>query len=156
MVLRPPDTVYLVPYGSGGTYEQEVEIHFHPPRVAEAEARIWELQVVAHSKATEVTAATAPLLLGIQPFEEHKTKVKPERASGRRKADFKIAVENKANAPVYVAFDASEPDNDCGFDFTPARRRDRAGRHRDVDRCACGRPSRSGSAARTSAASRST
>ena len=27
-----PDTVYLVPYGSGGTYEQEVEIHFHPPR----------------------------------------------------------------------------------------------------------------------------
>ncbi|MET0768367.1 MAG: PASTA domain-containing protein, partial [Solirubrobacteraceae bacterium] len=115
-----PDTVYLVPYGTGGTYEQEVEIHFHPPRVAEAEARIWELEVFAHSKATETTAATAPMLLGIQPFEEHKTKVKPERASGRRKADFQIAVENKANAPVYVAFDASEPDNECGFAFTPA------------------------------------
>src|SRR5687767_11800519 len=26
-----PDTVYLVPYGTGGTYEQQVEIHFHPP-----------------------------------------------------------------------------------------------------------------------------
>jgi beta-lactam-binding protein with PASTA domain len=115
-----PDTVYLVPYGTGGTYEQQVEVHFHPPRVAEAEARIWELAVVAHSKATVTTATTAPLLLGIQPFEEHKTKVKPERASGRRKADFQIAVENKANAPVYVAFDASEPDNDCAFEFTPA------------------------------------
>jgi beta-lactam-binding protein with PASTA domain len=115
-----PDTVYLVPYGSGGTYEQDVEIHFHPPRAADAEARIWELTVVAHSKAHEVTAATAPLLLGIQPFEDHKTKVKPERASGRRKADFKVAVENKANAPVYVAFDATEPDNECGFRFEPA------------------------------------
>ena len=116
-----PDTVYLVPYGTGGTYEQEVEIHFHPPRVAEAEARIWELAGRgALQGAPRSTAATAPLLLGIQPFEEHKTKVKPERASGRRKADFQIAVENKANAPVYVAFDASEPDNECGFDFTPA------------------------------------
>src|SRR5215218_6222758 len=115
-----PDTVYLVPYGSGGTYEQEIEIHFHPPRAAEAEARIWELQVTAHSKAQERTAASEPLLLGIQPFEGHKTKVKPERASGRRKADFKIAVENKANAPVYVAFDATEPDNECAFRFEPA------------------------------------
>ena len=46
-----PDTVYLVPFGTGGTYEQEVEIHLHPPRSPEAEARLWELQVVAHSKA---------------------------------------------------------------------------------------------------------
>jgi beta-lactam-binding protein with PASTA domain len=114
-----PDTVYLVPYGTGGTYEQEVEIHFHPPRTAEAEARIWELQVTAHSKAHERTAASEPLLLGIQPFEQHETKVKPERASGRRKADFDVAVRNKANAPVYVAFAAKESDDACGFDFTP-------------------------------------
>ena len=114
-----PDTVYLVPYGSGGTYEQEIEIHLHPPRAPEAEARIWELQVTAHSKAQERTAATAPLLLGIQPFEQHDTKVKPERASGRRKADFEVAVENKANAPVYVAFAAKEADDDCGFTFKP-------------------------------------
>src|SRR5919206_4765103 len=46
-----PDTVYLVPFGAGGTYEQEVEIHLHPPRTPEAEARLWELKVVAHSKA---------------------------------------------------------------------------------------------------------
>jgi beta-lactam-binding protein with PASTA domain len=114
-----PDTVYLVPYGTGGTYEQEVEIHLHPPRTPEAEARIWELVVTAHSKAQERTAATAPLLLGIQPFEQHDTKVKPERASGRRKADFQVAVKNKANAPVYVAFAAKEADDDCDFSFTP-------------------------------------
>ena len=97
-----------------------MEIHFHPPRAAEAEARLWELTVVAHSKAHEITAATTPMALVIQPFEEHKTKVKPERASGRRKADFEIAVENKANAPVYVAFDAAEPDNECSFRFEPS------------------------------------
>ena len=123
-----PDTVYLVPYGSGGTYEQEIEIHLHPPRVPEAEARIWELEVTAHSKAQERTAATAPLLLGIQPFEQHDTKVKPERASGRRKADFEVAVKNKANAPVYVAFAAKEADDDCRLLVQAAGGRDRAGR----------------------------
>ena len=56
-----PNTVYLVPFGTSGTYEQEVEIHLHPPRTAEAEARIWELQVGAESKAYNRQAATAPL-----------------------------------------------------------------------------------------------
>ena len=37
---RLPGAVRLV----GGTYEQEVEIHLHPPRAPEAEARVWELQ----------------------------------------------------------------------------------------------------------------
>ena len=46
-----PGTVYLVPFGSGGTYEQEVEVHLHPPRTPTAEARVWELKVVADSKA---------------------------------------------------------------------------------------------------------
>src|SRR6185437_262388 len=34
-----PDTVYLVPFGTGGTYEQEVEVHLHPPRSPQAESR---------------------------------------------------------------------------------------------------------------------
>ena len=80
-----PDTVYLVPFGAGGTYEQDVEVHLHPPRTAEAEARVWELELVAHSKANGREAAAAPFLLGIQPFDDLGTKVEPERASGRRK-----------------------------------------------------------------------
>src|SRR5215212_7471831 len=115
-----PNTVYLVPFGTSGTYEQEVEIHFHPPRSAEAEARIWELEVVAESKAYHQRAATAPLHLGIHPCEEFKTKLEPERASGRRKAQFDVAVRNTANAPVTVALDAADADNELGYDFTPA------------------------------------
>ena len=75
-----------MPFGTSGTYEQEVEIHLHPPRTAEAEARIWDLQVVGQSRAHERQAAAAPLKLGIQPFEEFETKLSPERVSGRRKA----------------------------------------------------------------------
>ena len=77
--------MYLVPFGTGGTYEQEVEIHLHPPKSPDAEAKVWELQVVAHSKAHERTATSAPLALAIKPYVETTTKVRPERAKGRRR-----------------------------------------------------------------------
>jgi beta-lactam-binding protein with PASTA domain len=117
-----PDTVYLVPFGTSGTYEQEVEIHLHPPRTAEAEARIWELSVVAHSKAHGRDAASEPLALGVLPYTETATKVRPERAKGRRKADYTVDVENKANAPVVVALEGTDPDGELqfGFDRPPA------------------------------------
>src|SRR5215218_7733735 len=114
-----PDTVYLVPFGAGGTYEQDVEIHLHPPRTAEAEARVWDLELVAESKAAGTEAATTPFLLGIQPFEDIGTKVEPERASGRRKVRYGVRVENKANAPALIAFEGADPDGDCDFAFVP-------------------------------------
>ena len=108
-----------------------MEIHFHPPRSAEAEARIWELEVAGESKAYNRQAAAAPLHLGIQPFEEFKTKLSPERASGRKKAQYDVAVKNTANAPVTVALDAADTDNELdlqvhpGDDGDPARPVDR-------------------------------
>ena len=72
-----PATVYLVPFGAGGTYEQEVEVHLHPPRGPEAEARMWDLKVVADSKAHRIVAATAPLALHIRPTS------RPRRRCGR-------------------------------------------------------------------------
>jgi beta-lactam-binding protein with PASTA domain len=112
-----PDTVYLVPFGTGGTYEQEVEIHLHPPRSPEAEAKLWELQIVAHSKAHGVTAASAPMGLTILPYTETTTKVAPQRAKGRRKAHFDVGVENKANAPVLIALEGEDPDDELQFGF---------------------------------------
>ena len=114
-----PDTVYLVPFGTSGTYEQEVEVHFHPPRSAEAEARIWDLQVVGRSRAHARQAAAAPVQLGIQPFEEFKTTLSPERASGRKQARYGVSIRNTANAPVTVALDAADQDNELEYTFTP-------------------------------------
>ncbi len=112
-----PDTVYLVPFGSAGTYEQEVEIHLHPPRTPEAEARMWELQIVAHSKASSSDAVATPFTLGIQPYVETATKVRPERKKGRRKADFTVDVTNKANAPAVIALEGTDPDGELNFGF---------------------------------------
>src|SRR3954469_23289857 len=112
-----PATVYLVPFGSGGTYEQEVEIHLHPPRGPEAEARVWELKVVADSKAMRTIAAAAPLALHIQPYVETTTTLRPQRKKGRRKASFDVTVSNRANAPVLVALDGEDPDGELRFGF---------------------------------------
>ena len=112
-----PDTVYLVPFGTGGTYEQEVEIHIHPPRSPEAEAKLWDLRVVAHSKAQSRTAASAQFGLVIEPYTETSTNLRPQRAKGRRKAHYDVAVENKANAPVLVALEGEDQDDELDFGF---------------------------------------
>ena len=46
-----PATAYLVPYGTGGTYEQEIQIQIHPPRAPQSQARPWPFEVVAESRA---------------------------------------------------------------------------------------------------------
>jgi beta-lactam-binding protein with PASTA domain len=112
-----PPTVYLVPYGSSGTYEQEIEVHFHPPKTPDAEAKLWDLQLVAISKAHNTVAASAPVVLGIQPYEEFEPKLKPERASGRKKAKYEVTVRNKANATVTVALGLSDPDNAFAYEY---------------------------------------
>jgi beta-lactam-binding protein with PASTA domain len=112
-----PDTVYLVPFGSSGTYEQEIEIHLHPPRSSEAEARLWDLRVTAHSKANDREAVSVPLTLGIEPYVETGMKIRPERKKGRRKADYTVDISNKANAATVVALEGADPDGELQFGF---------------------------------------
>ncbi len=112
-----PGTLYLTPFGSGGTYEQEVEIHLHPPRSADAEARVWKLDVVAHSRARGTVAASAPLALHVAPYVETATTLRPQRKKGRRRADFDVRVVNRANAPVLVALEGEDADGELRFGF---------------------------------------
>ncbi|MBA3746503.1 MAG: PASTA domain-containing protein, partial [Solirubrobacterales bacterium] len=112
-----PDTVYLVPYGSAGAYEQEVEIQIHPPKTPEAEARRWELNVAVMSRAHGVEAASAPMTLGIHPYEDYSMRVRPERVSGRRRAKYNVTVANNANALLLLALDARDGDDQCRFEF---------------------------------------
>jgi beta-lactam-binding protein with PASTA domain len=117
-----PGTVYLVPYGApGGEYEQEVTLMLSPPRAAEAEARNWELTVVAVSKAHGVRAGAVTGTLEITPYHELETEMRPMSASARRRAAYAIAVRNRANAPVDVQLDAVDPDNYLRFAFQKPR-----------------------------------
>lgn len=108
-----PSTVYLVPYGSAGTYEQEVEIQLHPPRAAEAEARAWDLEVAVRSRAEDREVAARPFVLGILPYEDFATTLSPERRAGRRRVRYEVSVRNRANAPADVAVGAQDVDGEC-------------------------------------------
>ena len=112
-----PATAYLVPYGTSGTYEQEIEIHLHPPRAPEAHARAWAFEVVATSRASGATAATAPASVTVRPYFAVVTEVHPERRSGRLKARYTLTVRNRANARAEVAVSAEDTDAECQFRF---------------------------------------
>ena len=112
-----PETVYLVPFGSAGAYEQEIEIQLHPPRTTDAQARRWELTVGVISAASGAEVTAAPMTLGIHPFEEYAIRVRPERASGRRRARYDVTIANNANALVRLALDAHDSDGACDFTF---------------------------------------
>ena len=114
-----PGTVYLVPFGSGGTYEQEVEVHLHPPRSARGRgARCGTCSVVARLQGAGPRGrAPRRWRCTSLPYIETATTLRPQRKKGRRKADFDVTVTNKANAPVLVALEGEDPDGELQFGF---------------------------------------
>lgn len=112
-----PPTSHLAPFGSRGTYEEEVEFAIHPPRTPEATARAWEVHVVARSTSADREVARAPLTVTILPFAETTTTISPQRARGWRSARFRVALENHGNAPALVALDGTDPDGRLQFGF---------------------------------------
>jgi len=117
-----PPTVYLVPFGApAGQSEQDVEIRFHPPRSAQAEARSWPITVQARSKAHGAVSGSATATLVITPFEELDSELRPEVASGRRSATFALAVRNSANAPIETFVSATDAEGVCTFEFAEPR-----------------------------------
>ncbi len=116
-----PATAYLVPYGTSGTYEQEFQIHIHPPRSPQAQARPWSFLVVAVSRAYGGEVASAPASVTIRPYFDVTTELRPERATGRLKARYRLIVRNKANARTEVAISAEDTDAECQFRFAEPR-----------------------------------
>ena len=112
-----PATAYLVPYGSGGTYEQEIQIQIHPPRTPQSQARPWPFEVVAESRAYGGEVASSSATATVGPYFDVATELRPERASGRLKARYRLIVRNKANARTEVALSAEDTDAECQFRF---------------------------------------
>lgn len=116
-----PSTLFLVPFGTAGTYEDEIEIKFHPPRSADAEARSWELEVVVLSKAEEGRVGSARAKLVVDPFEEVEADLRPRRRRARLGARFALALRNRANAPVELELAATDRDSAMRYRFTRDR-----------------------------------
>ncbi|MTD44537.1 PASTA domain-containing protein [Conexibacter sp. W3-3-2] len=95
-----PAEVFLVPVGSGNDSEQTIRIDITPPRSPEATAGIWTFEILAFSRATGQVAARAVAQLEIRPFTAWTTEVAPELATGRLKAQYRVAVRNEGNAPI--------------------------------------------------------
>ena len=113
-----PATVYLVPFGSaGGSYEQEVEVRLAPPRSAEAEAREWEIAVLARSRAHGTEVRSTPATLEIAPYSELEASISPERRSARIEATFDLSLTNRANAPVDVELAGVDAEGSMEFAF---------------------------------------
>jgi beta-lactam-binding protein with PASTA domain len=123
-----PPIAYLVPYGTSGNYEQEFQVHLHPPRTPEAQAEPWSVEVVATSRAYRSQVASAPAIVQIEPYQDLGTKVAPDRAAGRLKARFVLTVRNRANAPAEVLLDAQDMDGKCEFRFADQSARIEPGR----------------------------
>ena len=67
---------------SRGSYEEEIELQFHPPRSAEAEARSWPIEVVAHSKALDADVGSAQATLVITPYQQLEQRAPPGHRHG--------------------------------------------------------------------------
>ncbi len=104
-----PRVAYLVPYGTAGAYEQELEAVLHPPRTPEAVARPWPFEVVAVSRAYTTTAASASATLIVTPYVDISSEVRPERVTGRWRASYTLTVRNTSNAAADVGFAARTP-----------------------------------------------
>jgi hypothetical protein len=112
-----PRVAYLVPYGSSGAYEQELEAVLHPPRSPEAFARPWPFEVVAVSRAHSTTAASASATLIVTPYIEISSEVRPERVTGRWKGRYQLNVRNTSNAEAQVHVRGEDTDGSCRFKF---------------------------------------
>lgn len=111
-----PQTAYLVPFGRGAGYEQEIEIALHPPRTPQAEARPWSFMVVARSHASQLQVASVHATIVIEPYWEIDAVVRPRQAGGRLGARFQATVRNCANAPVDVTLKLADDEQLLRFE----------------------------------------
>ena len=112
-----PETIYLVPFGSGGTYEQEVEVHLHPPRTAEAAARVWSSPWSPTRARSGKPRPARPSRSRSSRTPNITTAVRPRRARARRRAAFSVIVSNRGNGPASVGLAARDHENVLRFEF---------------------------------------
>ena len=123
-----PNTVYLVPFGTSGTYEQEVEIHLHPPRSrrgrgadlgARGRRRVEGLQQAGRGRAA---APRHPAVRGVQDQALARARVRPQEGAVRRRGQ-----EHRQRARSPSRSTPPTPTTSSTYKFTPRDDGDPAG-----------------------------
>ena len=97
-----PSTVFLLPFGAGTTYEQEVEIRVQAPRTHEARAAMWTARVLVASTVTS-EVVSVPVSIEMTPFRQVDLELEPSGNLARRTARYSVVVGNLGNVPETVA-----------------------------------------------------
>lgn len=102
-----PATVNMLP-GSSAT----VTVTFSPPRDAEVRAGSYPFGVRVNSREDPDSSSVEEGHVEVEPFSEVDAELLPAKRRGRRKATYKLAVENSGNAAARLEIVAVDPEDD--------------------------------------------
>ncbi|MEO5725031.1 MAG: hypothetical protein ABIQ39_03505 [Ilumatobacteraceae bacterium] len=109
-----PRTVSLFPGA-----EASVVVRLAPPRspdVAPGEVP-FAIRVLSREDPTGSVAEEGTVTVGR--FEQRSLELFPPSVSGRRRARYELAIDNRGNGPIEVALAGADSDNSCRYLFTP-------------------------------------
>jgi beta-lactam-binding protein with PASTA domain len=127
--IEPP-TLHQLPFETGERPEEEFKVILKLPRSPAARQGRREIKVTATSGAADgKLQVSVPCALRIEPFDDLRIKVQPERTAGRRRGHLVVTVTNASNHDVEVSLSGSDTDKRCSFCFSPVPPRLSRGLH---------------------------
>jgi beta-lactam-binding protein with PASTA domain len=117
-----PAILHQLPFETGERPEEEFKVTLKVPRSPAAEKGCRQIAITATSDA-DMEKVSAPCKLRIEPFDDLRIKVQPERTAGRRRGHLVVTVTNASNHDVEVSLSGSDKDEQCRFCFSLAQSR---------------------------------
>jgi len=100
--------------------EEEVRIHFRPPRLHTTLAGASPFAVKVVPREDPESTAVVEGTLVVAPFEERSVDLVPSTSRGRRAGTHGLIVHNTGNAPLVLQLAGTDEKNQLAFDFNPA------------------------------------
>ncbi|MGD8583963.1 MAG: FHA domain-containing protein, partial [Chloroflexota bacterium] len=113
-VQKLPEPVHLMP-GKQTT----VGFTIAPPRSSESAAKSHPITIRVSSTARPEQVAELAMTLTLGTYQSFAADMRPGRQSGIREAKFTVRLQNRGNAPLQVALEAEDQEDNCIFSFDP-------------------------------------
>ncbi len=123
-----PATLHQLPFETGKRPEEEFKVILKAPCSPAAEAGRRKIKITAISGADN-EKVSASCELRIEPFDDLRIQVQPERTEGRRRGHLVVIVTNASNHDIEVNLSGSDKDGHCHFCFSLVQARPARGWH---------------------------